>query len=68
MEALKGEFSHGVGRGANDKSNEPLQHPFTTTKGQQEQKFRKGLVNSSMLQVLKNETLFKTMSKFASLA
>jgi hypothetical protein len=33
MEALKGEFSHGVGRGANDKSNEPLQHPFTTTKG-----------------------------------
>ncbi len=33
MEALRGELSHGVGHGANDKSNEPLQPPSTTTKG-----------------------------------
>jgi len=33
MEAFKGELLHGGGHGANDKSNEPLQPPYTTTKG-----------------------------------
>jgi len=33
IEAFKVEFSQGIGHGANDKSNEPLQPPSTTTKG-----------------------------------
>jgi hypothetical protein len=33
MEAFRGELSHGVNHGANDKSNEPFQPPSTTTKG-----------------------------------
>jgi hypothetical protein len=32
MKAFKSELSHGIGHGASDKSNEPLQPPSTTTK------------------------------------
>jgi len=33
MKVVRNELSHGVGHGANDKTNEPLQPPSTTTKG-----------------------------------
>ncbi len=63
MKTSKNELSHGINHETNDKSNEPVESSSTTTKGQQKYKLGGKPINSSMLQMLRDGTLLKKMSK-----